>query len=233
MNAAICKEVDVYYTETIDGKNRSLVKIGSKLDKSNIKSIQLGEQYLSVPTDEIEEKARLLGCQSEKIKSDSAQVYSFDEIIIPEQLRTYIGSYYTPNGTIPSMIDEKKVAKSMQKWYFEFYLPSDIHVCPKGYDILAYTKNEYGIDYKEPFWLKNGYLLVNFQIETISDGVRKLSYINEWNSASGYCNMWEKEGFQYQKTDFFGRRFYFKNGDTLLYNIDKSAARDYINSGTH
>lgn len=226
-------EADVYYTETIGGKNHSLVKIGSELDKKNRKNIRLGEIYLSVPESEIEEKAKLVGCRIEKIKSEQAKAYSFCNIVIPEQLRTYIGANYTPDGKIPVTVDEKQVAKAMQKWYFEFYLPSEIHVCKKGYNILSYEKKKYGIDYKEPFWLKDGYLLVNFQIETVSDGVRKLSYTNEWNSVSGYCNMWEKEGFQYQKRDFFGRNFYFKNGDALLYYIEKSAARDYINSGTH
>ena len=104
-------------------------------------------------------------------------LFTFNRILIQENLRTYIGRNYTPTGTVPAGVDPGKVTKSMQKWYGEYYLPSDIHAVPKNYPVIEYARQNYGIDYKENFWLRNGYIIVNFKIETIKNGSKHLSYI--------------------------------------------------------
>ena len=45
--------------------------------------------------------------------------------------------------------------------------------------------------------------------------------------------MWKLEGFQYKKVDSSNREFSFKDGDTLLYELGKSAQEDYLIGGTH
>jgi len=98
---------------------------------------------------------------------------------------------------------------------------------------LEHIKKNGPITYKEDFWLKNGYVIVNFDIETIQKGKKHLSYINADNAAQGYCNMWKKEGYQYEKKDYKGNLFQFSDGDYIMYYTNKSAAKDYISSGTH
>ncbi len=227
------KEVDVYYTETFEGKRRMLVKVGGAIDATNLKSMSAGDVYTSIPLTELSEKARLEGKTPEEIKAASAKIYTFSNIMISEKLRTYIGQNYTPTKTIPSGVSKEKVVKSVQKWYFEYYLPSEIHICEKGFDVAEYAKYHYGLDLKEDFWLTEGYLLVNFEIQTITEEERRLSYINAENAKLGYCNMWKLEGFAYRKTDSANREYYFKDGDTLLYELDGSAAEDYLTGGTH
>ena len=227
------EEVDVYYTEQVNGKRQELVKVGGKLDKTNIKKIKLGETLRSVPLEELQTKAQIEKLTLGQAKASKANVYTFGEITIPGELRTYTGTNYAPGETIPGEVDQELATKSRQKWYFEYYLPSEIHLASKGFDVYQYGHEHYGLDYKESFWKKEGYLLINFAIETIQNGERHLSYINASNAQAGYCNMWNKEGFGYQKKDHMERTYQLQDGDTLSYLLNRSAADDYISSGTH
>lgn len=84
------------------------------------------------------------------------------------------------------------------------------------------------INYNEEFWLKDGYILINFDIQLIRNEKPYISYTNIKNVKEGYCNMWNLEGFVYNK-----QQFLFNDGDCMLYNLSKSAATDYKNRGTH
>jgi hypothetical protein len=162
-------------------------------------------------------------------KAQKKNVFTFTNIMIPRSLRTLIGFL----AKVPPTVTEEMVAKSVQNWYGEYYIPSEVHVAPKGFHVLEYIKRNGPINYKETFWLRNGYIIVNFDVETIQNGKRHLSYINSDNASNGYCNMWKREGYQYQKTDYRGNTFYFIDGDYIMYYTEKSAAKDYISSGTH
>lgn len=255
------EEVDLYYNGTINGKYKSVVKVGSKLDKKNVKSMTLGSPYTSVPDNEIKAKAKISGLEEKDIKAATDAVYSYGEITIPAKLSTYIGTGYAPSGIVPSGVSADDVTRSMQRWYFEYSLPSDVHAVSKGYDVDTYAHEHNGIDYKENFWKKDGYIVVNFDIISYETGFEKyqvgadtgegwlegadafeevtstplprLSYINAQNVAAGYCNMWQLEGFRSSRTDFEGNIFSFRYGDTLMYYIGQSAQSDYKSFGTH
>ncbi len=227
------QEVDLYYTETINGKRRILVKAGSQLDLSNKKTMSIGDSYTSVPLEEQKEKAYLEGKSLKEIQQMEYPIYTFTNIMISKGLRTFIGKDYTPTNRVPNEVDENIVEKSMQKWYFEYYLPSEIYICKKGFDVEHYSKTHNGLNRQEDFWLKDGYLVVNFQIETIVNGKRRLSYTNTENAQNGYCNMWKLEGYSYQKRDKNGELYNFKDNDTLIYSLKSSAVNDYFIGGTH
>ncbi len=223
------QEVDIYYSETFNGKKNLMVKMGSKLDLQNKKSFYTNDPYLSIPKGALKQTAFYQGVSQKEWATQKRNVFTFTNIIIPDSLRTFVG--YQP--VIPSGVTDKMIAMSVQNWYAEYYLPSEIHVSPKGFDIIEYWKKNGGFTYKEPFWLKGGYVIVNFAIETIQDGKRHLSYMNPVNASSGYLNMWKREGYQYKKIDYNGVNFNFIDGDYILYDTDKSAAEDYISGGTH
>ena len=231
------QEVDLYYTETFEGKRNYMVKVGSDKDKLNTKSYMLGDSYWQVPDTEITATAYVKDVSKKDVKAQKASAFYFGKIVLSSTFRTYVGtSKYTPSDTIPSVVDPKKVIQSVQNWYGEYYLPSDVHVLPKGFDITNYAGNKGGIDYTEDIWLKNGYIVVNYDIQTIQKGNSEeshLSYINKDNALKGYCNMWRMEGSQLVKTDTAGNTFEFKYGDYIMYYTDKSAAQDYISGGTH
>ena len=203
------KKVDVYYTEWMKStKNKHiLVKVGSERDKNNIHSIDRKDSYLTGGT--------IKGKQS--TKKTIKNVYTFGNIMIPDVLMSY-----TKN-------------KSMQTWICEYYLPFKIYVCEKGYDVADYAKNNNGIHFNEPFWLKDGYLIVNFEIETIINKERHLSYINADNTSKGYCNMWKLEGGVSAKQDSYGNTFSILDGDYVMYELasNKNVNFDYKTGGMY
>lgn len=230
------KEVDLYYTETFNGKQNYLVKVGSDKDKTNKKSFVLGNSYWQVPKKEITANAYVDSVTEELVRSRESEMFSFGDIQLNTTFRTYIGdSSYIPSGVIPSSVGAKKVMQSVQNWYGEYYLPSDVHVIVKDFDLKKYTKERGYIDFTEDIWLNKGYIIVNYDIVTYQTGKEQanLSYINRENALQGYCNMWKLEGSQLSKTDIYGNTFEFKYGDYVMYDTERSAAIDYKSGGTH
>ncbi|WP_051685594.1 DUF5704 domain-containing protein [Clostridium sp. KNHs205] len=223
------KEVDIYYSETFGGKQNVMVKMGGNIDLENDKSIKTGDPYLGIPESELEKTAFFEGVTLQKIKSQHKKVYNFMNIMLPSSLRMYVGTI----TQIPSGVTAKQVATSVQKWYGEYYLPAEVHIVPKGFDVTQYAINNGGLNYKESFWLKEGYIIVNFDITTVKHGTLNLSYINEKNSTNGYCNMWKREGYQYQKTSYGGITFNFQDGDYIIYYANKNVNGDWTSRGTH
>lgn len=231
------QEVDIYYSEPFQSSTDSkiedhvLVKMGSRLDleNHNTKALYTSDPHLAIPEADLKQTAYFSGMTLKAWKAQRNNVFTFTNILIPQSLRTLVGYV----ADVPSTTSEKAIASSVQNWYCEYYMPGEIHVVPKDFDIKAYCTKYGALDYHESFWLKKGYIIVNFDIETIKDGVRHLSYINSSNAKNGYCNMWNREGYQYQKTDYKGSTFHFQDGDYVMYWTDKSVMKDYISSGTH
>lgn len=225
------QEVDLYYQETINGTYQYLIKAGSKKDKENKKYLSLGDSYLSVDKEELENTAKIKNISLAEIFSRKYSLFSYKEICIPTQLQTVVGKTYLENKklNIPKEISDKKIILSKQNWYFEYQLPAKFYLVSKGYPVYEYIKNQ-NIDLKESFWLKDGYLILNFDIETIMNGKRHLSYSNKQEK---YCNMWQTEGFQTKKISSDKITFTLKEGDICFYSITQSSASDYIAGGTH
>lgn len=216
------EEVDVYYSETINGIKHNLVKIGSAMDQGNIHRIEVGDPMLNIPQTDLATTASILGLSLNEVKAQNQLIYSFGDIRINDSLRVFVGQ--SSRTDAPA----EEITKSMQDWYCEYYLPSEIHITPKD-QVLPAT-----VTYNESFWKKDGYLLVNFDITSSKDGsTANLSYINASNAANGFLNQWNKEDPCYTKTDWEGNRFSFVDGDFVLFKIGDSAGDDWESEGTH
>lgn len=90
--------------------------------------------------------------------------------------------------------------------------------------------DKYGVDYDEDFWLTDGYIIVNFTIETVDpDGRHRLSYINAGNHLNnGNCSMWTMEGRPSKKAAIRGRPF-LSMRVILSYTMPTSACRMIMN----
>lgn len=201
------KEVDVYYSETVDGTFRQLIQAGSQKDLENVKKLQLKEPYLSIPQKELVRTAAKKKQVLEKFLQQEHKTFTYTNIMLSSRMQ---------------MLSE---VKGVQKWYFEYYLPSQIYVTEKGFPLEAYQKrNE--LNLQEDFWIKDGFLVLNFDIETIQKGKRHLSYRNEAMAAAGYRNQWlyEKNGVNPEP---------FALGEIALFDLRRSAAIDYQSRGTH
>lgn len=227
-NGKTREEVDLYYTETVQGQKRHLIKIGSDEDKKNTKSMYLGNPYSSVSEEEISQTASILNIPLEKMKNTSNVIYTFGNIALPWTQRTFQSIKEISKLPVANTL----LYRSRQKWYGEYYLPADIHAVSKNISIEEYRK-EHTIDYKEEFWKKDGYLIVNFEITTIQDGSPHLSYENVEQYQNGYCDMWKMEGFQTEKEDCNRNTFLLQEGDVVFYDLENSVTKDYVVGGTH
>lgn len=234
--------VDLYYEETIKGKNHKLVKVGSTLDKINVKTMEAGSPHVGIPSKELKETATIMKITYSKILHSLDSLFTFHEIKIPMTFRTFINREYTSlimNSNQYSKIQEAGITtdilmKQKQSWYGCYYIPAKVYAAPKGYDVPGYA-SKYGIKYKEAFWKKNGYIIVNFDIVTIdSKGNERLSYINSNNYLNNNNNsMWVMEGAPLNKIDNKGNNFSFKAGDFIIYHTDKSVGQDYSPGGIY
>lgn len=227
------QEVDLYYTETVEQQRYSLVKTGSQIDLRNVKDRYLGDPYMAVPKDEIDAKRQLTRKSELEFLFQPKPMFTFHHILLSEYFRTYTGKNYTPDGTIPAGVEPNRVSLSKQKWYGEYYLPSQVHAVPKGFDLEQAEQESGSFDFQEDIWLQDGYLLIHFDIVTIRDNKKYLSYGNFENAKSGYCNMWRQEGFVHEKTDSDGEGWDFEDGDVFLYDTGRRAGLDYRTGGTH
>jgi hypothetical protein len=239
--------VDIYYEEEIDGKNRSMVKMGSKLDKLNVKKMEAGSKYIGIPEIELKDTASILKKKYSSVIYRKDSIFSFTEINILSTFRTFINKPYT-NKIVKSSdyskiqdtgITTNDLMKQMQSWYACYYLPGIMYAVdpddvPNGWTVYDYAERK-GITYKENWWKKDGYIIVNFDIVTIdSEGNERLSYINASNYLhNGNNSMWTMEGAPLNKTDNKGVTFNFKAGDFIIYYVDQSVHDDYNVGGLY
>jgi hypothetical protein len=229
-------QVDLYYSEEIDGKSRHLVKMGSAMDQINIKSLEIGDIHLSIPEQELKQTATLRGMTYGKYIWKRSAMFNFTDIRLNDAFRTFvnntyaakIASYDSYDDIRDDGIKESDILKRMQRWYGQYYLPNEVHAVAKGYDVMDYV-DKYGVDYDEDFWLIDGYIIVNFNIYTVDgEGKKRLSYTNASNYKNlGHCCMWELEGPVRYKTDNNGTKFTWYAGDVALYYANKRASDDY------
>lgn len=128
-------------------------------------------------------------------------------------------------------------AQSVQVWEGVYQLSPDLYLVNADMDLDDHIRKHGGrIGQRDPVFLRDGYLLVQFEVRTYPAklaGMGHLSYANTLNHAAGYCNMWRLQGFSYERTDCFGNRFMFADGDCLLFDTKYTLHSDYESWGTH
>ncbi|MEF2964202.1 DUF5704 domain-containing protein [Paenibacillus sp. M1] len=235
--------VDLYYKTN----TRQFVKIGSPEDQVQ-RYVILNDRMRNVPTEELGDtaaykfakydifgnltKQQYVKQYLEKFTKQKTPVGGYSLLFMPEQLRTFIG----PKKDIPESVDKLRANASIQKWYGEYSLPADPYVVEAGTNIAEYGRTHGGLDEKSPIFLKDGYIIVNFNIETIRDdnlSEPHLQYIHApmMNLKEGNDkkreNQWEMEGYPAVIRDSFGHPFKLEYGDVAFYHADKSSRDDF------
>lgn len=229
--------VDLYY----HSGNRNFIRIGSPQDQEK-RYVILNERLRNVPQSELQDTASYLynhgGAPSgvsgqafmkqyiEKITKSKTWVGRYDWMLLPSGVRTLIG----PKSGLPATVDAERVNAAVQRWYGEYSIPSDVYVVKKGTDLAAYGR-EKGLDEKSDVFLKKGFIVVNFNIETIQAGnltQPHLQYIH-----APLMNQWKLEGYANSYTNPYGYRFALTDGDTVFYHADQSSKRDFTSQVPH
>ncbi len=144
--------------------------------------------------------------------------------------RNYIGDS-VPQDTSVSHISTDQYRKSIQRWFGKYYIPNNSFAVEKDFDVIDYGR-QFGLDGGESFWLKDGYLVVNFDIQTypgagddLNTSSPKLGYYG-----TPYRNQWQAEGFDYTKSYYdpipqdYTQHISFKDGDVILISMDQKAS---------
>jgi len=222
------QRVDLWYHEDFNGKMNYFVKMEpTGRNRDNPKFMKLGDIYRNVPDEEILYTSGVLGVNEDSFRNRQAQIGWFDLVILSKDQRTFIGEA----NSLPAGVDEDSARKSVQKWYGEYYIPNDVYAAPAGFDVVEYGRKYNGLTGKESFWLKDGYIIVNFRMETVKNGDFDNPVLSYWEAP--YCNMFEREGFKYEKTDYHGATFQLMDGDIIFYDTNKRSSEDYRTGGTH
>ncbi len=147
--------------------------------------------------------------------------------MLPEQVRTFIG----PKSNLPGSVDVERANVAIQKWYGEYSLPAAPYVVQAGVNIAEYGRTHGGLDDQSPIFLKNGYIIVNFEIESIQNGDVNhphLQYIH-----APLMNQWQMEGFSRNILDPYGNQFNLLDGDVVFYHADKYSKNDFNAQAPH
>jgi len=259
-DGSVREQVDLYYSTN----SQPFVKIGSKDDKVS-RYVILNERLRNVPLTSLQdtasykyylyEPAWVRGQKSleqytneyvNKVTLQKTPVGGYNLLLLPEQLRTMIGPKKEYQGVaMPQVVDAQRANASIQQWYGEYSLPAAPYIVKAGESLKEYHQKNGKLDDKSQIFLqnryKNGYILVNFDIESIRDGKLNephLQYIHapEMNKMIGNekrKNQWEMEGFQSKVQDAYGNMFELKDGDMVLYHANKSSRDDFQSLVTH
>lgn len=230
------EEVDLYYTKREAGGKKELVKIGSEEEKEDVKIQTAGSIWLGIP-----EKER---CAAEKIwgaiDGDMAvPMYNYSQIFGNRFFRTVKNFSYCDDimgkEQYPLMqyrgISQERLTSLEQGNYFEYCLPCDVRAVKKDFAVEDYAEN-YGIDFTEEFWKKEGYLIVSFHLTAMVQDEEYLNYDNT-EKDSKYCNMWELEAMQQYRQDKDGVSFLFYPGDVIVLPVGTSIKDDYRPGGIY
>lgn len=234
--------VDLYYHTS----NTSYVKIGSALDKLE-RYVILNDRLRNVPLEQLTDTALYQydhGLTFDQIanigRSQFVQRYisylskqktvigSLSQLRLHEQTRTLAG----PKDNIPTGVDRARANASIQQWYGEYSLPADLYAVRAGVNIAEYGRTHNGLSNRSPIFLKDGYIVVNFNMETVQNGEMSkphLQYIhaplmNQW---------WQMEGFQRYAAGPFGEIYPLMDGDVVFYDTNRSSRDDFRSMVTH
>lgn len=229
--------VDLYY----HSGNRKFIRIGSPQDQEK-RYVILNERLRNVPQTELQDTASYLynhgGASSgvsrqaftthyiDKLTKNKTWVGRYDWMLLPSEIRTFIG----PKSGLPATVDVERANAAVQRWYGEYSIPSDVYVVKKGTDLAAYGRAK-GLDEKSDVFLKKGFIIVNFNIETIKGGNLNqphLQYIH-----APLMNQWKLEGYTNSYTNPYGYRFALTDGDTVFYHADQSSKSDFTSQVPH
>lgn len=234
--------VDLYYHA---GNNR-FVKIGSSADQLQ-RYVILNDRLRHVPLQELTDtalykydhdfsftqiagisRARYVENYIQKFTKQKTQVGSLSLLELNERIRTLIG----PKNGVPAGVDPARVNAAIQKWYGEYSLPASVYAVPKGMIPAEYGRTHQGLTERSPIFLKEGYIVVNFNLETIQEGNGSQPHLQYIHAA--LMNQWtQMEGFQGATHDPYGRTFVVMDGDVLFYEADQSSDDDFRSMVIH
>lgn len=233
--------VDLYY----HSGEQKFIKIGSAEDQVE-RTVILNDPYRNVPENELIDTAlyrydhdyafnEVAGLSREAFVARFINVLAkrpiaigtYHSLFLNEDVRTLIG----PKTGIPAGVDPQRAIAAEQKWYGEYSLPSGVYAVKQGTNLAEYGRTHGGLTDRSDIFIRKGYLVVNFDLETVPDGDGsrpKLQYIH-----APLMNQWQLEGAAKTVEDSVGHLFHLRDGDVLFYEAGLSSRDDFRPLVTH
>lgn len=225
------QKVDLYYHNQTTGQK--FVKIGSTQDTAQ-RSIILSDRLRNVPAEDISNTAKFVATYGnvkfEQQAKQKAVIGGYSQLNLTQHVRTLIGS----TQQVPETVDKGRMLAAEQQWYGEYSLPAAPYVVPAGFSISEYGRTHKLTD-KSPIFLRNGYIVVNFNIETYRAGEDQpyLRYYRLQGATTPLDNQWKLEGYSKVAKDRYGNSFDASDGDIAYYHGDLSSYDDFSSNVTH
>lgn len=229
--------VDLYYHDYHN--HQYFIKIGSQ-DDVLPRFIKLNDEMRNVPNSELADTtnyvANKYGVDNflylANHETSIGRAYPWE--ILPWTARTFIGP-----KSIPSSVDPQRALASIQHWYGEYSIPFDTYVVAAGTDLPEYARTHGGLDDHSPIFLKDGYIIVNFNIESIKNADTSNPFLRYYRLGSDTVplnNQWQMEGYYNSPesvTDKYGNTFPLMDGDVVFFHADLSSHDDFEATVTH
>jgi hypothetical protein len=199
------REVDIYYFtkgKLIDASETNNVNLYTAILNSWVRGIQAKEINNTIAA-----YRNILGSQGELIsdsilKQSKIPIGSAYSIKLESDLRSFVGNI----TSLPNNVSQTKGLTSISRWSGQYFLPNNAVAVPKG----TFLRNSSSITENSSIFLKNGYIIVNFDMFYDNNGVNYR-----------YYPQWKKEGYN------LNQGFDLKYGDIVLYETDHNASEDY------
>ena len=140
--------------------------------------------------------------------------------------RQAVKVYGTDVSEIKGAVEACKIRNDENEstWEFEWGLPNEWYCTAADEDVEGLIERKGGLTFKEDFWKKKGYLIVNLEIGAYdASGKLIMTYANKkTNVDMGMCDMWKTEGCLSSKTDCFGQKFTIDEGDVIILRLPGS-----------
>ena len=228
------QDVNVYYNELVNGKDKGLILVGSDADNENRHYLNLNTKDFGVSNRALDETAKVLGFKStENYANKVTAVYTYGNIMLNPYMRTFVGLDHTTlnhktdkidgyfnvydlweqSGSNELKPDANKVSSSVQQWYGEYYLPSSSHAT-YYFDEMVRNSIKGTVTFNEKLLSADGrYLQVQGVSATNPSGI--VSTKSEPYDAQGLYN--------FEQTHEYNKAYFNTNGDTISvtrYRID-------------
>ncbi|MGJ0444186.1 DUF5704 domain-containing protein [Paenibacillus polysaccharolyticus] len=238
------QDVDLYYHR---GQER-LIRIGSAQDMEK-RFVVLNSRLRNVPGTELSDAARYqytyefspdernrltLAEHMVKVANQTSHQKTwtgrYDWMILTAPIRTLIG----PKTNIPTSVNVDRANAAIQRWYGEYSLPADVYAVPKGTNLEPLARQN-KLDEQSDIFLKNGYIVVNFNIESLRNGNTQAPHLQYTHAP--LMDQWQLEGFNYppafNNSANDSSRWPLKDGDILFYYADQSSRNDFQSQVPH
>jgi hypothetical protein len=228
-------EVDLYY----NNEKNKLIKVGSALDEKSYTRIvkmsdplkNINDQFLVhaatfeynnlLSADYVSKTSLEKHIKNyAKRKVDNGKGYK--DLLFDFRLRTLVGPTNEPQ------VNSETQRRAIQRWFGEYNLPIAPYVVKTGTNLEQIVRTKYSgkISGKEKEFLKDGYILVHFDIVTYrGDNTRGIFAYDA--SPYGMANMWQIEKQLISSSNYLGINYNFGYGDIIMFESKYSVRDDY------